>query len=194
MNVEGVGTPAEYERAVSPSSRHSSTVLSASDVNRAVVRIAHEIGERNRGLEGIVIIGLQTGGVWLARRLADAISGLDGGESVAVGHLDVSMFRDDLALRPVSPVAPSSIPADLSGSKVVLVDDVLFTGRTVRAALDALNQYGRPASVQLAVLVDRGHRELPIRPDYVGKNLPTSRDEDVDVTPDGVVLFRAGAT
>lgn len=194
MNVEGVGTPAEYERAVSPSSCHSSTVLSASDVNRAVVRIAHEIGERNRGLEGIVIIGLQTGGVWLARRLADAISGLDGGESVAVGHLDVSMFRDDLALRPVSPVAPSSIPADLSGSKVVLVDDVLFTGRTVRAALDALNQYGRPASVQLAVLVDRGHRELPIRPDYVGKNLPTSRDEDVDVTPDGVVLFRAGAT
>ncbi|MFM7126705.1 MAG: bifunctional pyr operon transcriptional regulator/uracil phosphoribosyltransferase PyrR [Actinomycetota bacterium] len=194
MNVEGAGTPAEYERADSPSSRHSSTVLSASDVNRAVVRIAHEIGERNRGLEGIVIIGLQTGGVWLARRLADAISGLDGGESVAVGHLDVSMFRDDLALRPVSPVAPSSIPADLSGSKVVLVDDVLFTGRTVRAALDALNQYGRPASVQLAVLVDRGHRELPIRPDYVGKNLPTSRDEDVDVTPDGVVLFRAGAT
>lgn len=193
MDVEGAGTPAEYERAVSPSSRHSSTVLSAGDVNRAIVRIAHEISERNRGLEGIVIIGLQTGGVWLARRLAEAISGLDGGEAVAVGHLDVSMFRDDLALRPVTPVAPSSIPADLSGSKVVLVDDVLFTGRTVRAALDALNQYGRPASVQLAVLVDRGHRELPIRPDYVGKNLPTSRDEDLDVTPDGVVLFRTGA-
>jgi len=193
MNVEGAGAPAENDLAGSPSSLHSSTVLSASDVKRAVVRIAHEISERNRGLEGIVIIGLQTGGVWLARRLADAISSLDGGESVAVGYLDVSMFRDDLALRPVTPVAPSSIPADLSGSKVVLVDDVLFTGRTVRAALDALNQYGRPASVQLAVLVDRGHRELPIRPDYVGKNLPTSRDEDVDVTPDGVVLFRAGA-
>lgn len=194
MVVEGAGAPVENERAVSPSSRHSSTVLSASDVNRAVVRIAHEISERNRGLEGIVIIGLQTGGVWLARRLADAISGLDGGETVAVGYLDVSMFRDDLALRPVTPVAPSSIPADLSGSKVVLVDDVLFTGRTVRAALDALNQYGRPASVQLAVLVDRGHRELPIRPDYVGKNLPTSRDEDVDVTPEGVLLYRTGAT
>lgn len=193
MNVEGAGSPAESERTDSSSPRHSSTVLASADVDRAIVRIAHEISERNRGLEGIVIVGLQTGGVWLARRLAEVIAGLDGGGGVEVGFLDVSMFRDDLALRPVTPVTPSSIPTDLSGSKVVLVDDVLFTGRTVRAALDALNQYGRPASVQLAVLIDRGHRELPIRPDYVGKNLPTSRDEDVDVTPEGVLLFRAGA-
>jgi len=134
-----------------------------------------------------VIVGLQRGGVWLAERIADAIQRIDG-QPVPLGRLDVSLFRDDLALRPVTPVSVSDIPVDLSGSRVVLVDDVLFTGRTVRAALDALNQYGRPASVQLAVMVDRGHRELPIRPDYVGKNIPTSRDEDIQVTPEAVVL------
>jgi pyrimidine operon attenuation protein/uracil phosphoribosyltransferase len=123
----------------------------------------------------------------LAERIADAIQRIDG-QPVPLGRLDVSLFRDDLALRPVTPVSVSDIPVDLSGSRVVLVDDVLFTGRTVRAALDALNQYGRPASVQLAVMVDRGHRELPIRPDYVGKNIPTSRDEDIQVTPEAVVL------
>ncbi|MGA0878541.1 MAG: bifunctional pyr operon transcriptional regulator/uracil phosphoribosyltransferase PyrR [Ilumatobacteraceae bacterium] len=169
-------------------------MLSSQDIARAVTRIAHEISERNRGLSGIVIVGLQTGGVWIAELLAEAIAGIDDGPAPAVGYLDVSMFRDDFALRPVNPVAPSSLPVDLTGSKVVLVDDVLFTGRTVRAALDALNQYGRPASVQLAVLVDRGHRELPIRPDYVGKNLPTSRDEDVEVAAGGVWLVRSEPT
>jgi pyrimidine operon attenuation protein/uracil phosphoribosyltransferase len=109
---------------------------------------------------------------------------------IPLGKLDVSLFRDDINLRPVTPVAVTEIPTDLTGSKVVLVDDVLFTGRTVRAALDALNQYGRPSSVQLAVMIDRGHRELPIRPDYVGKNLPTGRDEDVQVQPDGVTLSK----
>jgi pyrimidine operon attenuation protein/uracil phosphoribosyltransferase len=104
--------------------------------------------------------------------------------------LDVSLFRDDINLRPVTPVSVTDIPVDLTGSKVLIVDDVLFTGRTVRAALDALNQYGRPSSVQLAVMIDRGHRELPIRPDYVGKNLPTGRDEDVRVSPDGVTLSK----
>ncbi|MEY3493582.1 MAG: pyrimidine operon regulatory protein/uracil phosphoribosyltransferase, partial [Actinomycetota bacterium] len=154
---------------------------------RVTARIAHEILERNRGTDGVVIVGLQRGGVWLAERIADAIQRIDG-QPVPLGRLDVSLFRDDLALRPVTPVSVSDIPVDLSGSRVVLVDDVLFTGRTVRAALDALNQYGRPASVQLAVMVDRGHRELPIRPDYVGKNIPTSRDEDIQVTPEAVVL------
>lgn len=168
----------------------SSLVLSESDIGRAITRIAHEISERNRGVAGIVVIGLQTGGVWLAERLVEAIRTIDSSDEVAIGRLDVSMFRDDIGLRPVSPMAASIIPVDLTGSKVVLVDDVLFTGRTVRAALDALNQFGRPASVQLAVLVDRGHRELPIRPDYIGKNLPTSRDEDVVVAPEGVTLIR----
>jgi pyrimidine operon attenuation protein/uracil phosphoribosyltransferase len=172
-------------------SHQSSQVLNQADIGRAITRIAHEVSERNRGLADIVIIGLQTGGVWIAERLLEAIRLIDQSEQVAIGHLDVSMFRDDIGLRPVHPMNPSELPVDLTGSKVVLVDDVLFTGRTVRAALDALNQYGRPASVQLAVLVDRGHRELPIRPDYVGKNLPTSRDEDVVVNPDGVTLTKS---
>lgn len=167
-------------------------VLGLADVNRAITRIAHEIIERNRGLDGIIVVGLQRGGVWLAERLAATINQIEGETSrpIPLGKLDVSLFRDDINLRPVTPVAVTEIPTDLSGSKVVLVDDVLFTGRTVRAALDALNQYGRPSSVQLAVMVDRGHRELPIRPDYVGKNLPTGRDEDVQVQPDGVTLSK----
>lgn len=167
-------------------------VLGLADVNRAITRIAHEIIERNRGLDGIIIVGLQRGGVWLAERLAATINQIEGETSrpIPLGKLDVSLFRDDINLRPVTPVAVTEISTDLSGSKVVLVDDVLFTGRTVRAALDALNQYGRPSSVQLAVMVDRGHRELPIRPDYVGKNLPTGRDEDVQVQPDGVTLSK----
>jgi pyrimidine operon attenuation protein/uracil phosphoribosyltransferase len=167
-------------------------LLGQADVNRAITRIAHEIIERNRGLDGVVIVGLQRGGVWLAERLVSAISQIEGETSrtIPLGKLDVSLFRDDISLRPVTPVTVTDIPADLTGSKVVLVDDVLFTGRTVRAALDALNQYGRPSSVQLAVMIDRGHRELPIRPDYVGKNLPTGRDEDVSVSPDGVTLSK----
>jgi len=167
-------------------------VLGQADINRAITRIAHEIIERNRGLDGVVIVGLQRGGVWLAERLVSTINQIEGETSppIPLGKLDVSLFRDDISLRPVTPVTVTDIPADLTGSKVVLVDDVLFTGRTVRAALDALNQYGRPSSVQLAVMIDRGHRELPIRPDYVGKNLPTGRDEDVLVSPEGVTLSK----
>ena len=164
-----------------------SQVMDASDLRRAITRIAHEVVERNHGLEGVVLVGLQTGGAPLARRLADSLRQIEGTD-VPVGTLDVAFYRDDIGIRPVIPQAVTEIPFDLTGKVVVLVDDVLFTGRTVRAALDALNDYGRPRAVQLAVLVDRGHRELPIRPDYVGKNLPTRRDEVVDVTEDGVRL------
>jgi pyrimidine operon attenuation protein/uracil phosphoribosyltransferase len=162
-------------------------VMDAEAVRRAVTRIAHEIIERNAGLDEVVLVGLQTGGVPLARELADALARIEGVE-VPVGTLDVAFYRDDIGLRPVMPEAVTSIPVDLSGTQVVLVDDVLFTGRTIRAALDALTDFGRPRTVQLAVMVDRGHRELPIRPDYVGKNLPTRRDEAVDVHEDGVDL------
>lgn len=164
-------------------------VLRSDDLSRALTRISHEIVERNRGLTDVVLVGLQRGGVWLAERLATTLERIEG-SAPPCGELDVSLFRDDIALRPVTPVSATRIPADLAGARVVLVDDVLYTGRTVRAALDALNQYGRPAQVQLAVLIDRGHRELPIRPDFVGKNLPTSSDEEVVVSPDGVVLRR----
>jgi pyrimidine operon attenuation protein / uracil phosphoribosyltransferase len=167
-------------------------VLGADDVRRAIIRIAHEIVERNRGLDGVVLVGLQRGGVWIARQIADAIGRIDGAAAVPVGSVDVSMFRDDIGLRPVVPGSVTDIPVDLDDAVVVLVDDVLFTGRTVRAALDALNEYGRPKMVQLAVLIDRGHRELPIRPDFVGKNLPSSRDEDVRVNADGVVIYERG--
>jgi pyrimidine operon attenuation protein/uracil phosphoribosyltransferase len=159
--------------------------MDAEDLRRAITRIAHEVVERNHGLEGVVLIGLQTGGVPLARRLADALRQVEGTE-VPVGTLDVAFYRDDIGIRPVIPQAVTEISFDLTGKVVVLVDDVLFTGRTVRAALDALNDYGRPRAVQLAVMVDRGHRELPIRPDYVGKNLPTRHDEVVDVSDSGV--------
>jgi len=159
--------------------------MDAEDLRRAVTRIAHEIVERNHGLDGVVLIGLQTGGVPLAGRLAEALSRIEGID-VPAGSIDVALFRDDIGLRPVIPEAVTDIPFDLTGLTVVLVDDVLFTGRTVRAALDALNAYGRPRAVQLAVMVDRGHRELPIRPDFVGKNLPTRHDEIVDVRDDGV--------
>lgn len=162
-------------------------VMSAEEIHRAMWRIAHEITERNTGLDDVVLIGLQTGGVPLADRLAEVLSDIEG-ITPPVGTLDVAFHRDDVGLRPVLPEATTEIPVDLDGVNVVLVDDVLFTGRTVRAALDALTSYGRPRTVQLAVMVDRGHRELPIRPDYVGKNLPTRRDEVVDVTADGVEL------
>jgi len=159
--------------------------MDAEDLRRAVTRIAHEIVERNHGLDGVVLIGLQTGGVPLARRLARELTRIENVE-VTVATVDVALYRDDIGLRPVIPEAVTDIRVDLTGLTVVLVDDVLFTGRTVRAALDALNAYGRPRAVQLAVMVDRGHRELPIRPDYVGKNLPTRHDEVVDVRSDGV--------
>lgn len=164
------------------------TVLSADDVRRALTRIAHEIVERNHGLDGVVIVGLQKGGTWVAEALAAALHGIDPARPVPVGSLDVSFHRDDVGLRPIVPGMVTDIPTPLDGTTVVLADDVLFTGRTVRAALEALNEYGRPRAVQLAVVVDRGHRELPIRPDYVGKNLPTSRDEKVAATAEGVVI------
>ncbi len=160
-------------------------VLDDAAVRRAIVRMAHEIVERNQGVDGVVLVGLMSGGVWLAEALGDALIAL--GSPVPVGHMDVSFHRDDLGLRPVVPGA-SRIDFEIDDRIVVLVDDVLFTGRTVRAALDALRAYGRPRTVQLAVMVDRGHRELPIRPDFVGKNLPTSRAESVKATSEGVVL------
>jgi pyrimidine operon attenuation protein / uracil phosphoribosyltransferase len=177
-----------YPRGIWPPGgvfRGRAVVMDAGDVKRAVWRIAHEIIEHNRGAEDLVVVGLQTGGVWLATELAAVVSSVTGKE-VPVGALDVAYYRDDIGLRPVVPVAATEIPVALDGAVVVLCDDVLFTGRTVRAALNALSDLGRPAAVQLAVMVDRGHRELPVRPDYVGKNLPTSRLEMVDVSRDGV--------
>ena len=162
-------------------------VLDADDVRRAVWRMAHEILEHNHGLDDLVLVGLQTGGVAFAGALAEALEKIDG-EAPLQGTLDVAFHRDDIGLRPVLPSAVTDIPVDLTGRVVVLVDDVLFTGRTIRAALDAVHTYGRPRAVQLAVIVDRGHRELPIRPDFVGKNLPTRRDEVVNATVDGVDL------
>ena len=161
-------------------------VLAPDYVRRATTRMAHEILERNGGVDGLVLLGLQKGGVWLARQLGAEIARIE--HAVPVGTIDASLYRDDIGLRPVVPAGRSDIPVDLAGATVVLVDDVLYTGRTVRAALDAIAEYGRPRLVQLAVMVDRGHRELPIRPDFVGKNLPTSRTEDVRVSPDGVEI------
>jgi pyrimidine operon attenuation protein / uracil phosphoribosyltransferase len=160
-------------------------VLDASAVDRAVRRMAHEIVERNEGTQDVVLIGLLKGGAWLATALGSALNDL--GNEVPVGSIDASFYRDDLELRSVTPMA-STLSFAIHDRTVVLVDDVLFTGRTVRAGLDALREYGRPRVVQLAVMVDRGHRELPIRPDFVGKNLPTSRTERVRATVGGVVL------
>ena len=162
-------------------------VMDADDVRRATWRIAHEILEHNRGADRLVLVGLQTGGVWFARALSEVIGSVLG-TAVRVGSLDVAFYRDDMGLRPVVPAAATDIPGEVDGAVVVLCDDVLFTGRTVRAALNALSDMGRPAVVQLAVMVDRGHRELPIRPDFVGKNLPTGRREMVDVSAEGVVI------
>jgi pyrimidine operon attenuation protein/uracil phosphoribosyltransferase len=155
-------------------------VFDAANLRRALIRISHEIVERNQGADDLVLVGMYTRGVVLAQRLAAAIKDFEGVE-VPVGTLDPSFFRDDIGMRAVNPLGPTEVPTDVTGRVVVLVDDVLYTGRTVRAALDALVDIGRPRSVQLAVLVDRGHRELPIRADYVGKNLPTKAVEDVRV-------------
>ena len=163
-------------------------VIGPDDVRRAATRMAHEIIERNQGLDGVALIGIQTGGVWLAEALGSQIAHIEPDASVPVGSIDASLHRDDIGLRPVSPAAVSELNVDVDGATIVLVDDVLYTGRTVRAAMDALGDYGRPRAIQLAVLVDRGHRELPIRPDYVGKNLPTSTVENVVVTADGVTI------
>ncbi|MGY2874939.1 pyrimidine operon attenuation protein / uracil phosphoribosyltransferase [Marmoricola sp. URHA0025 HA25] len=157
------------------------TVLDARDVTRALTRISHEILERNRGSSDLVLLGIPTRGVHLARRIAEKISEVEGIE-VAVGSLDVTMYRDDLRMRPARTLLPTEIPSGgIDDKTVVLVDDVLYSGRTIRAALDAMNDIGRPRAVRLAVLVDRGHRDLPIRADFVGKNLPTSTAESVAV-------------
>lgn len=166
-------------------------VLSGPDVSRAISRIAHEIVERNHGAHNVVLIGLQRGGTWIADQLASRIAHIEPGLNVPLGSLDVSMHRDDIGIRPIVPGAISNIPFDINGAIVVLVDDVLYTGRTVRAALEGLNSFGRPRAVQLAVIVDRGHRELPIRPDFVGKNIPTQVTDEVDVSIDGVLITAA---
>jgi pyrimidine operon attenuation protein/uracil phosphoribosyltransferase len=180
--------------ASSPEMVLRTRVFDAADLRRALTRIAHEIVERNHGATNVVLVGLYTRGVALATRLAAAIESFEG-VAVALGALDVSFYRDDIGLRPVAPLGPTEVP-DIAGKVVVLVDDVLFTGRTARAALDALLELGRPRAVQLAVLLDRGHRELPLRADFVGKNLPTRAIEDVrvrlsevDAGSDGVDLW-----
>jgi len=170
-------------------------ILESEGMRRALLRIAHEILERNQGLEGVVLVGLRSRGDVLAQRIAEYLRQIEG-TAVPVGVMDVTLYRDDLThSRHWPEVQSTDIPFPIEGKHVVLVDDVLFTGRSVRAALDGLMDFGRPRSIQLAVLVDRGHRELPIRPDYVGKNVPTSRREEVQVLmeePDGqdIVLLK----
>lgn len=172
--------PAAHRR--SDTTAASREVLDASDIARALTRIAHEILERNKGAANVVLLGIPTRGVALARRIADTMTRVEGVD-IPTGSLDITMYRDDLRLHPARTLERTDIPTDgIDDAIVVLVDDVLFSGRTIRAALDAINDVGRPAGVQLAVLVDRGHRQLPIRADFVGKNLPTSLGETVQVT------------
>ncbi len=172
-------------------------IMTAEEVRRAIVRISHELIERQAGTEGLVLVGIQRRGVPLAHRIAAAIAEHEH-VSLPVGALDITFYRDDLSLIAQQPIVKgTAIPVDLNGRTVVLVDDVLYTGRTIRAAMDALVDFGRPRAIRLAVLVDRGHRELPIRADHVGKNVPTSRDETVRVAvteidgEDGVRIERA---
>jgi pyrimidine operon attenuation protein/uracil phosphoribosyltransferase len=160
----------------------SKVVLDDADIGRAITRISHEIVERNKGADDLILLGIPSRGYPLAQRIAAAIERIES-RPVAVGSLDITLYRDDLRLRPARALEPTSIPAGgVDNRVVVLVDDVLYSGRTIRAALDAISDVGRPRAVQLAVLVDRGHRELPIRPDFVGKNLPTSQGEQVKVS------------
>lgn len=172
-------------------------IMTADEIRRATVRISHEIVEKQAGTEGLVLVGIQRRGVPLARRIADAIEEHEGAR-LSVGALDITFYRDDLSMVAQQPVVKGTdLPFDLNGRTVVLVDDVLYTGRTIRAAMDALVDFGRPQAIRLAVLVDRGHRELPIRADHVGKNVPTSREEQVRVHlgeldgEDGVTIERA---
>ena len=157
----------------------SRTILEQDEIRRALTRVAHEILERNGGAGDLVLIGLHTRGVPLARRLVSLIEEFER-SATPVGELDIGFYRDDVSLTR-RPMKPTNVPVSIEGRVVVLVDDVLFTGRSIRAAMDALNDFGRPREIQLAVLIDRGHRELPVRADYVGKNVPTSLDEDVQV-------------
>jgi len=168
-----------------------SQLLTGDDVARAMKRMAHEIIERNLEVTNVLVIGLQRGGVPIAERLAALLSEISG-QLVPTAALDVAFYRDDIASSPLREASMTTLEGDLAGKTVILVDDVLFTGRTIRAALLGLSDWGRPESVQLATLVDRGHRELPIRPDYVGKNIPTSRTESVKATVEGVWLGTKG--
>ena len=177
---------------------HERLVMDTGDIARALTRIAHEILERNKGVKDLALVGIRTGGVHLAHRLAKRIQDIEAVQ-VPIGELDITLYRDDLSLRKEQPILrKTSVPFDVSDKVVVLVDDVLFTGRTIRAAMDGLIDLGRPAEIQLAVLVDRGHRQLPIKANYIGKNLPTSREENVQVLleeqgeDDRVVIIKAG--
>lgn len=156
-------------------------IMQATDMQRALTRIAHEILESNRGAQSLVLLGIPTRGATLAHRLAAILESIVPGASVPVGSLDVTMYRDDLYQQPTRSTAPTEVPVSIDDATVVLVDDVLYSGRTVRAALDALTDLGRPKVVRLAVLADRGHRELPIRADFVGKNLPSAHGERINV-------------
>ena len=159
-------------------------ILDGTGVRRALTRIAHEVLERNKGVKELALVGIRTGGVHLARELAQHLEEIEG-EKVPVGEVDITLYRDDIKGHSEHlPVGRTDIPFSLEGRKVILVDDVLYTGRTIRAAMDAMMDHGRPANIQLAVLVDRGHRELPIRADFVGRNVPTSQKENVAVNFD----------
>jgi pyrimidine operon attenuation protein/uracil phosphoribosyltransferase len=161
--------------------KNDKLVMDSGDIARALTRIAHEILERNKGVKDLALVGIRTGGVHLAHRLVKRIQSIEGVQ-VPIGELDITLYRDDLALRKDQPVLRrTTVPFDMTDKIVVLVDDVLFTGRTIRAAMDGLMDLGRPGEIQLAVLVDRGHRQLPIKANYIGKNLPTSREEEVQV-------------
>ena len=180
-----------------PNRQQERLVMEPGDMARALTRIAHEILERNKGVKELGLVGIRTGGVYLAHRLVRRIHDIEG-VTVPIGELDITLYRDDLALRKEQPILrKTSVPFDISGKIIVLVDDVLFTGRTIRAAMDGLIDLGRPAEIQLAVLVDRGHRQLPIKANYIGKNIPTSREEQVQVLleetgeDDRVVILKA---
>ncbi|OLG07132.1 Bifunctional protein PyrR [Bacillus paralicheniformis] len=163
--------------------QEKAVVLDEQAIRRALTRIAHEMIERNKGMNNCILVGIKTRGIYLAKRLAERIEQIEGNK-VTVGELDITLYRDDLSKKTSNEeplVKGADIPADITDQKVIVVDDVLYTGRTVRAAMDALVDVGRPSSIQLAVLVDRGHRELPIRADYIGKNIPTSKTEKVMV-------------
>jgi len=179
--------------------KHEKLIMDASEVTRALTRIAHEILERNKGTYDLALVGIRTGGVHLAHRLVKRIQEIEHAK-VPIGELDITLYRDDLALRKEQPILKTTkVPFNIADRKVVLVDDVLFTGRTIRAAMDGLMDLGRPAEIQLAVLVDRGHRQLPIKATYIGKNIPTAGDEIVQVflEEDGEedrVVIRQGGT
>ncbi|MCL6471617.1 MAG: bifunctional pyr operon transcriptional regulator/uracil phosphoribosyltransferase PyrR [Firmicutes bacterium] len=160
--------------------KEKALVMDGEAMGRAITRIAHEILEKNRGAENLVIVGIRNRGIFFAQRLADKIKEIEGVD-LPVGALDVTFYRDDVTTYSNPKIYKTEIPFDVTGKTIILVDDVLYTGRTIRASMDAIMDYGRPAAVQLAVMIDRGHRELPIRADYVGKNIPTSRKERVQV-------------